>query len=182
MLISSWPGKEMTVSATIAAFISWIPDWAATVIIAMMPFSELRGAIPLALAPAEVGGYGMPVPDAYFLAVIGNMIPVIPLLLFLEPVSDFLRRWKIGDIFFNWLFTRTHHKHNARFEKYGMLALTLFVAVPLPVTGAWTGCAAAFVFGIQFRHALLAIFIGVLMAGVVVTAFTLAGIGIFELF
>ncbi len=171
----------MTVSATIAALISWIPDWAATIIIAMLPVSELRGAIPLALAPPGMGGYGMAVPEAYFLAVIGFMIPVIPLLLFLGPVSDFLRRWKIWDIFFNWLFTRTHHRHNARFEKYGTLALTLFVAVPLPVTGAWTGCAAAFVFGIQFRHALLAIFIGVLMAGIVVTAFTLAGIGIFEL-
>lgn len=182
MLILSWPGKEMTVSATIAALISWIPDWTATIIISMLPVAELRGAIPLALAPAEVGGYGMAVPEAYFLAVIGNMIPVIPLLLFLGPVSDFLRRWKIWDIFFNWLFTRTHHKHNARFEKYGTLALTLFVAVPLPVTGAWTGCAAAFVFGIEFRHALLAIFTGVLIAGIVVTALTLAGIGIFELF
>jgi len=182
LLILSWPGKEMTVSATIAALISWIPDWAATIIISMLPVSELRGAIPLALAPVEVGGYGMAVPEAYFLAVIGNMIPVIPLLLFLEPVSDFLRRWKMWDIFLNWFFTRTHHKHNARFEKYGTLALTLFVAVPLPVTGAWTGCAAAFVFGIEFRHALLAIFTGVLIAGIVVTALTLAGIGIFELF
>ena len=172
----------MTVSATIAALISWVPDWAATVIIAMMPFSELRGAIPLALAPPGMGGYGMAVPEAYFLAVIGNMIPVIPLLLFLGPVSDFLRRWKMLDIFFNWLFTRTQHNHNARFEKYGTLALTLFVAVPLPVTGAWTGCAAAFVFGIEFRHALLAIFMGVLISGIVVSALTLAGIGIFELF
>lgn len=182
MLILSWPGKEMTVSTTIAAHISWIPDWAATVIIAMMPVAELRGALTIALAPAEVGGYGMAVPEAYFLAVIGNMIPVIPLLLFLGPVSDFLRRWKVWDVFFTWLFTRTQHKHNARFEKYGTLALTLFVAVPLPVTGAWTGCAAAFVFGIEFRHALLAIFTGVLIAGIVVTALTLAGIGIFELF
>jgi uncharacterized membrane protein len=180
--ISSWQGKEMTVSVTISALISWIPDWAATIIISMLPVAELRGAIPLALAPAEVGGYGMAAPEAYFLAVIGNMIPVIPLLLFLGPVSDFLRRWKIWDIFFNWLFTRTHHKHNARFEKYGMLALTLFVAVPLPVTGAWTGCAAAFVFGIEFRHALLAIFTGILISGIVVTALTLTGIGIFELF
>ena len=182
MLILSWLEKEMTLSATIAALISWVPDWAATVIIAMMPFSELRGALTIALAPVGVGGYGMAVPEAYFLAVIGNMIPVIPLLLFLEPVSDFLRRWKIWDIFFNWLFTRTHHKHNERFEKYGMLALTLFVAVPLPVTGAWTGCAAAFVFGIEFRHALLAIFTGVLIAGIVVSTLILAGIGIFELF
>ncbi len=172
----------MTVSVTIASLISWIPHWAATIIIGMLPVSELRGAIPLALAPVEVGGFGMSAPEAYILAVLGNMIPVIPLLLFLEPVSDFLRRWRIFDIFFTWLFTRTHHNHSERFEKYGTLALTIFVAIPLPVTGAWTGCAAAFVFGIKFKHALPAIFAGVLIAGVVVTVLTLTGISIFELF
>jgi len=170
----------MSVSATIAALISWIPDWAATIIIAMMPIAELRGAIPLALAPVGIGGFGMSAPEAYILAVVGNMIPVIPLLLFLEPVSNFLRRWKVGDMFFTWLFARTHRNHTERFEKYGTLALTIFVAIPLPVTGAWTGCAAAFVFGIKFKHALLAIFLGVLIAGVIVTTLSLTGISIFN--
>ncbi len=170
----------MSVSATIAGLISWIPDWAATIIIGMMPIAELRGAIPLALAPVELGGFGMSVPEAYILAVAGNMIPVIPLLLFLEPVSNFLRRWMVGDIFFTWLFARTHLNHTERFEKYGTLALTIFVAIPLPVTGAWTGCAAAFVFGIKFKHALFAIFLGVLIAGVIVTTLSLTGISIFN--
>lgn len=170
----------MSVSATIAALISWIPDWAATIIIAMMPIAELRGAIPLALAPVGIGGFGMSAPEAYILAVVGNMIPVIPLLLFLEPVSNFLRRWKVGDMFFTWLFARTHRNHTERFEKYGTLALTIFVAIPLPVTGAWTGCAAAFVLGIKFKHALFAIFLGVLIAGVIVTTLSLTGIGIFN--
>lgn len=170
----------MTISTAIAAPVSWIPQWAATIFIAMLPFAELRGAIPLALAPIEVGGYGMSIPEAYMLAVLGNMVPVIPLLLFLEPVSDFLRRWKVWDLFFTWLFARTHRKHNKRFEKYGTLALTIFVAIPLPVTGAWTGCAAAFVFGIEFKHALLAIFTGVLISGAVVTLLTLTGIGVLE--
>ena len=119
--------------------------------------------------------------ETYILAVIGNMLPVIPLLLFLDPVSTYLRRFKIGDMFFSWLFTRTHYKHSERFEKYGTFALTIFVAIPLPVTGAWTGCAAAFVFGIKFRHALLAISAGVMIAGVIVTAFTLGGISMIDL-
>lgn len=66
-------------------------------------------------------------------------------------------------------------------ERYGTLALTLFVAIPLPVTGAWTGCAAAFVFGVKFRHALMAITAGVLISGVVVTVVTLAGMGAISL-
>jgi uncharacterized membrane protein len=172
----------MIVSNAIADLLSCIPHWIATIIIAMLPISELRGAIPLAYAPVEVGGYGIPVTEAYVLAVIGNMIPVIPLLLYLEPVSDFLRRWKVWDVFFTWLFTRTYHKHNERFEKYGTLALMIFVAIPLPATGAWTGCAAAFVFGIKFTHAFLAIFSGVLAAGVIVSIFTVTGVSIFELF
>jgi len=153
-----------------------IPSWFATIILSALPISELRGSIPIA-----IGVYGLGPIETYFLAVLGNLIPVIPLLLFLEPVSTFLRRFKVGDVFFTWLFTRTRQKHSERMEKYGPLALTLFVAIPLPVTGAWTGCAAAFVFGIKFRQALLAIFAGLLIAGIVVTLVTLAGMGALEI-
>lgn len=153
-----------------------IPSWLATIALSALPILELRGAIPIA-----IGVYGIGPVEAYLLAVLGNLLPVIPLLLFLEPVSNFLRRFKIGDVFFTWLFTRTHQKHSENMEKYGILALTLFVAIPLPVTGAWTGCAAAFVFGIKFRHALPAIFTGVLIAGLIVTLLTLAGMGAFDM-
>ena len=153
-----------------------VPHWLATILLSATPISELRGAIPIA-----IGVYGMGPVETYILAVIGNMLPVVPLLLFLEPVSTYLRRFKMWDIFFSWLFTRTHRNHSERFEKYGILALTIFVAIPLPVTGAWTGCAAAFVFGIKFRHALLAILAGVMIAGVIVTAVTLSGISIIDL-
>ena len=140
-----------------------IPDWISVILVAATPISELRGAIPVAMM------YGFDPLTAYMLAVIGNLIPVVPLLLWLEPVSNHLRRYKSWDKFFDWLFTRTHRRHSECLEKYGTIALSLFVAIPLPVTGAWTGCAAAFVFGIKFRHALPAILLGVLVAGVIVT-------------
>lgn len=153
------------------------PHWLATILISCMPVAELRGAIPVALLQ-----YQMHPAEAYILAVVGNMIPVIPLLLYLEPVSNYLRRFRFWDKFFDWLFSRTHRNHSARIEKYGSLGLAIFVAIPLPVTGAWSGCAAAFVFGIGFRHALMAITAGVLIAGVVVTVVTLGGISIFAFF
>ncbi|UGV40098.1 small multi-drug export protein [Methanococcoides orientis] len=153
-----------------------VPSWLATVVLSALPVSELRGAIPIA-----IGVYGIDPIDAYLLAIVGNMLPVIPLLLFLDPVSSFLRKFRIGDSFFNWLFTRTRQKHSQNMERYGTLALTLFVAVPLPVTGAWTGCAAAFVFGIKFRHAMMAIAAGVMISGIVVTLVTLAGMGAIDL-
>lgn len=162
----------MSIQATLVELLQAVPDWLATIIMGALPISELRGAIPVA-----IGVYGMDPLSAYALAVFGNLLPVVPLLLFLGPVSDWLRRYRLFDIFFTWLFARTRRNHNERFEKYGILALTLFVAVPLPVTGAWTGCAAAFVFGIKFRHAFPAILAGVLIAGVVVTLVTLMGIG-----
>ncbi len=150
---------------------SSLPAWLSTILIAMLPVSELRGAIPIA-----IGVYGMKPVDAFLLSVIGNTIPVIPLLLFLEPVSNFLRKWNFWNKFFTWLFTRTHKNHSKEFEKYGTLALAIFVAIPLPMTGAWSGCAAAFVFGIKFRNALLAIASGVIVAGIIVTLVTVAGI------
>jgi len=144
------------------------------IFVAALPVFELRGSIPLALFT-----FGFDPLTAFLLSVVGNMIPVIPLLLFLEPVSNYLRRWRIGDIFFTWLFERTHRKHSAEFEKYGSIGLAIFVGIPLPATGAWTGCAAAFIFGFKFKNAFLAILAGVIIAGAIVTMLTVMGIKIF---
>ncbi|MDK2892560.1 small multi-drug export protein [Methanohalophilus sp.] len=163
----------MPIEEVLVDFLSSIPPWMSTVILAALPVSELRGAIPLA-----IGVYGFRPVDAYVLSIIGNMLPVIPLLLFLDPVSNYLRRFRFMDMFFDWLFSRTRKNHSERFEKFGLLALTLFVAVPFPMTGAWTGCVAAFVFGIHFKYALPAIFLGILIAGIIVTSLTVAGISI----
>lgn len=166
----------MSVENLLVEMLASVPHWLAVMVIGAIPVSELRGAIPVA-----IGIYHMEPLEAYFLSVLGNLIPVIPLLLFLEPVSDYLRRYRIFDIFFTWLFSRTRRNHTESFEKYGLLALTLFVAVPLPVTGAWTGCAAAFVFGIKFRHSFPAIAAGVLIAGIIVTVVTMTGMSLIEL-
>jgi uncharacterized membrane protein len=166
----------MSVENLLVEMLGSMPHWFTVMVIGALPISELRGAIPVAM-----GIYGMGPLEAYFLSVLGNLIPVVPLLLFLEPVSEYLRRYHIFDVFFTWLFSRTRRNHTENFEKYGLLALTLFVAVPLPVTGAWTGCAAAFVFGIKFKHSLPAIAAGVMIAGVIVTVLTMTGIGLVDL-
>ena len=147
-----------------------------TLILAAMPVSELRGAIPFAVL---VGG--MPWPAAYVLSVIGNLLPVPFLLLGLEPASKWLRRWRIWDRFFDWLFARTRRR-GGLVERYGALGVMLFVAIPLPVTGAWTGSVAAFIFGVRPRLAFPAVIGGVLIAGVIVTLATLGVIGGVSLF
>jgi uncharacterized membrane protein len=140
-----------------------------TFFIAMLPVSELRGAIPYALWAGKLSWK-----EAYVIAVLGNFVPVIPLLMFLERVALWLRRYPLGDRFFTWFFSRAERK-GGLIERFEAVGLTMFVAIPLPVTGAWTGCAAAIVFGVRWKLALPAIALGVMIAGCVVT---LASLGI----
>jgi len=147
-----------------------LPPELAIVLISTLPVSELRGSIPIA-----IGIYHLKPIEAYFLGVFGNIIPVVFILKYIEPVSKFLRcNSKTFDRFFLWLFNRTRKKHNRKFEKWGALALVAFVAVPLPITGGWSGAVAAFVFGVPFKKALFLIFSGIAIAGAVVTGISLA--------
>jgi len=153
------------------AALSGSPHALTTFVLAMLPVSELRGAIPYAMT---VGG--MPWQQAFIISVIGNFVPVIPILLLLGPVSEYLRRWPVFDRFFDWLFERTRRKGKL-IERFEALGVCLFVAIPLPMTGAWTGAAAAFVFGVRHRLAIPAIAAGILIAGVIVTLVVTGAIG-----
>lgn len=140
-----------------------------TFILSMLPISELRGAIPYAIWVGK-----MDWKQAYIIAVLGNFLPVIPLLFFMERVSEWLRKYPAGDRFFTWFFERTRRKGKL-IERFQAIGLTMFVAIPLPVTGAWTGCAAAIIFGIPRKFAIPCIFLGVMIAGCIVT---LASMGV----
>ncbi len=161
----------------IAHLLGSLPKEIVTLIIAMIPIAELRGAIPWALAHPPIGG-GLSWPTAYVFAVIGNLIPVLPLLLFFERTYLYLKRFAFFDRFFEKLFARTR-KRGKLIERYELLGLILFVGVPLPITGAWTGSLAAFLFGVRFRVALPALIVGVLMSGTIVT---LASLGVLSFF
>ncbi|MCK4354962.1 small multi-drug export protein [Candidatus Parcubacteria bacterium] len=140
-----------------------------TFFIAMTPIGELRASIPVAL---EV--YHLPVKTAFVFSVLGNMVPVVFLLLLLGPASEYLsHRWYRFNRFFVWLFDRNRKNHQKKFEVWKELALVILVAIPLPFTGAWTGSICAFIFRIPFKKALPLIFLGVLIAGVIVTTLTL---------
>ncbi len=158
----------------ILTYIKQLSPELATFIVAMLPIFELRGAIPLGI------GLNLSWQQTYCLAVAGNIIPVIPLLLFLKPVSEYLRRYPMWERFFNWLFARTRSR-SALVERLELVGLILFVAVPLPITGAWTGTVAAFLFDIPFKHALPAIALGVMIAGSVVTLASLGVVHVWSL-
>lgn len=137
--------------------------------IAALPIFELRGAIPVAINLFHFPWY-----YALILSLIGNLLPVPFILLFLDTVSRMLSKVSYFKRMLNWLFERTKKRGNL-IEKYEVIGLALFVAVPLPATGAWTASLAAVLFGMKFRQSFLAIAIGVFMAGVIVTCLSLLG-------
>ena len=145
------------------------------VLCSMIPIIELRGAIPLGM------GLGLPWWQSYIFAVIGNMIPIPFILLFIPKVIAWMSRSKVK--FFNkvggWL-TRKAEKNRGKIEKYSFWGVCLFVAIPLPVTGAWTGSLVASMFGMRFWKALLSCFIGVLIAGAIVTAIAYGALAVFS--
>jgi uncharacterized membrane protein len=146
-----------------------LPPELATFVIASLPISELRGAIPVAL-----GVYKLPLWSALLWAILGNLAPIPIILWALGPVSNFLRRRsRTWEGFFRWLFARTRRKGERYFRVYQELGLVLFVAVPLPITGAWTGSVAAFLFGLSLGRSFFLITLGVLIAATLVTSATL---------
>ncbi len=131
----------------------------------MLPISELRGAIPYAalkgLTPAE----------AYIVSVAGNFVPV-PLILFvLHRVEGIIKRLPLIGKAYGYALGLADRRRKA-VEKYGYPGLTLFVAVPLPVTGAWTGSLIAFLLGLDGKKAMLFILLGIMVAGILVVSAT----------
>jgi len=152
------------------------PPALTTVVLGALPILELRGALPYALT---VGG--LPLWQAYLLAVVGNMIPIPFIILLLEPATNLLRRWDKGDRFVEWLFARTRRK-GKNIELYEEWGLIMFVAIPLPVTGAWTGSLAGHLFGLKPHKNFLACLGGVCIAGVIVAIATLGATEVFKRF
>ncbi len=141
----------------------------ATFLIAMTPVGELRAAIPLAL-----GFYKMSVFSAFFWSVSGNIAAVIIILILIKPVSGFLiSHFPFFNRFLKYLFARTRKNFSASQIKWGELALIIFVAIPFPATGGWSGALVAYLFGIPFKRALFLISAGVVIAGVLVMAVSL---------
>jgi uncharacterized membrane protein len=135
-----------------------------TLLIAISPFLELRGAIPVGIF-----GFGLPAWEAYVLGVIGSFLPVLPLLFFWSFLYEkAVHRFYFPNRFFSWLFERTRARHSEHFEVWKDLGLLLFVGIPLPFTGAWSGTVAAFVFGIPLRTAAIMIFFGNMISGLIV--------------
>lgn len=134
----------------------------------MLPIVELRGAIPVAI------GLGLSWETAFILSVIGNFLPVPFLLLFTRKIFSYLRQTKLFRKFVN--FVENHAmKKSDKVMKYSALGLFIFVAIPLPGTGAWTGAVIAALLNMRNKYSFPAIFFGIVGAGIIMT---IASVGI----
>jgi len=145
-----------------------------TFFLSMLPISELRGGLPFALSQ------GLSPLKAYLISVAGNILPVFPLLLLLRRLFIFFGRYKITEKTLNWTLARARKREDL-VKRYGFGGLILLVAIPLPVTGAWTGTLVSFLLSMKIRHSFLAICIGVGIAGIIVLGLSLGGIGLWGL-
>ncbi len=143
---------------------------------AAFPISELRGAIPIAIIVHDFPWY-----SAYIVAVIGNLLPVPLILLFLNFATRILSKARLFERMLNWLFEKIRRR-GKKIERFERIGLALFVAIPLPVTGAWTGSILAVLMGMKFKYAFISILIGVLIAGVIVTCATVLGWSVADIF
>ena len=152
--------------------LGWLSPELVVLLLAMLPIFELRGSVPVGIIL-----FKLPVLETAFYSILGNMLPIVILLLLFDPVYQWLSRYPRIDRLFQWVFKRTRRKGKL-IERLEVVGLVLFVSIPLPVTGAWTGSVAAFLFKIPFWKALPAILCGVTIACVVVS---LASLGVIQL-
>jgi uncharacterized membrane protein len=129
----------------------------------LLPIIELRGAIPLG------AGLGLPWIQSFLLSIIGNLLPIPFILLLMRWVLNVMKRIKGLCNIALWLEAKAE-KNREKVQKYAFWGLVLFVAIPLPGTGAWTGALVASVTGMRFWRSLLSVILGVLIAGVIMTA------------
>lgn len=130
----------------------------------MVPVIELRGAI----IAAAVGENALPWLPALLICIVGNMIPVPFILLFIRKILDWMKTTKKLCKIALWV-EKKGEKNKGKVAKYSFLGLMLFVGIPLPGTGAWTGALAAAMLDMRMKRALPAVFLGVVMAGIIMT-------------
>ena len=136
-----------------------------TFLIAMIPLVELRGAVPYAISS------GIPLWQALLIGVIGNMLPVPIIFFFARHILEWGKEKPIIGNFFTWCLNKGHRGGQKLEEAAGdkgiFWALLLFVGIPLPGTGAWTGTLAASILDWDFKRSVLAVMLGVVLAGLI---------------
>ena len=160
-----WNSKRVVFMGAFFDFLEVIEKELIVFFTATLPLVELKGAIPVGM------GMGLSTTGSFVAAYLGSLLPVPILLFFLKPIMAFLKKTRLLAPFANWIERRTHKKGQG-VRKYSLLGLFIFVAVPLPTTGVWTGSAIASFLDIRVMHAFPTIALGNLVAGLIIMFLT----------
>ncbi len=137
----------------------FFPEWFQIFFGSMVPFLESRYILPYAMWEFNWQWW-----EAFPLAIIGNILPIPFVLIFFKYVEKYLRNFVFWSNIMDKIFERTRIRANKKIENYETLGLLLFVAIPLPFTGAWTGSLIAYLFDLNFYRSLLIIFLGIIIS------------------
>ncbi len=140
------------------------------ILISMVPFIEIRGSVPVGAA------LGLSFPECFIASVIGNMIPVPFILLFIKKILGWMKRVEKLAPIAEWVEKRADSRSD-RVTKYAVFGLALFVGIPLPGTGAWTGSLIAALLDMKFGYAVASVFAGVLLAGFIMSGISYGFLG-----
>ena len=147
-----------------------------TFILGMCPIIEIRGAIPVGV------GMGLSYFEAFLIGFIGNIIPIYFIVKYISPIFDFLRKFKIFNKIIDWATNKATKKieESPRLQNFTALGLFLFVAIPIPGTGAWVGSLIANFLHVPFKKAVIPLILGVLTAGSIILIATGSVVTIFQ--
>ncbi len=145
------------------------------IILSILPVSELRGAIPYAILKAGIN----PI-SAFLIAVFLNILIIPVLFFFLDYINKFLLKIRAYKRFFEYYVNKKTSKIRKRYETLSLFAVFLFVAIPFPGTGAYTGILLSWVFKLNRIKSIAVIALGVIAAGLITTFITIGGLGIFN--
>lgn len=139
-----------------------------TFFLGMCPIIEIRGAIPVGV------GLGLSYFESFVVGFLGNIIPIFLIVKYIGPIFEFFRRWKIFRVIIDWASNKATRKieESEKLQNFTALGLFLFVAIPIPTTGAWVGSLIANFLHVQLKKAWPPLVAGVLTAGIIVLAAT----------
>ncbi|MDO4175237.1 MAG: small multi-drug export protein [Eubacteriales bacterium] len=152
-----------------------ISAYGAVFIVSMIPLIELRGSVIVGTA------FGLPWMNVLLLSIVGNMIPIPFILFFGKKLIAWLKTLPFLSKFTNWYESHLMNKSDT-IQKFAFYGLWLFVGIPLPGTGAWSGSAIAALLDVPLKKSFPAIICGILTAGIIMTVASRGVVGLFQLF
>lgn len=149
-------------------------DWLWLVLLAVLPISELRGSIPYGILR------GLPIAPVIIVSILANIVAGVFAYFFLDRLVKLFFNFGLFRKYYEKIVERSQKKIKETVDKYGWIGVAVFIGIPLPFTGAWTGALGSYLIGLEKKKTIIAIMLGVLIAGILVAVTMLTGIGMLK--